>query len=303
MESYKNIFYPENSQSLLSVELDYDDIIVEDSTQTENSQAIELDIKNGYVDEVSYFSGALVENRMLFELHVGSSFNLDDLAERVANFNRDSGYSIQVAFTQLFNSYIMSCNVDSGLSSRHGKARFWYEVSTGTIKTLKHSSNYGLRIRHGLVNRSGHLVSSHKINGYDILPNLYGGGDTCHGGKSEVSVWRDRMGKTSTEPDTLAKSYEVFKGGVGNHDLSSHNRSRDISSTELLRILEEFKTNYVELIEHRYMKRSLLQFVTDFMEALSGRFSTESTRLNLAQLVAILEKTPSFYIEDFIVDA
>lgn len=295
MTNYRNVFFNEEEKKLVGVDLDADDLIIEQEEVVGEAQ--EYDIKHGYINEKGYTTQPYDSASLLYEFHMESHRTEDDLAynmvetPEIANNRR----SVRSAFHVLFMNYLKTCPKDRG-RTRGSMVRFWYNVSGGAITRYTRSSN-GIRLESSLLTRNWGVDSERHAN--DILPNIYGGGDTCHWGLTELRRWRMDRGKRDNEPDTLAKCYELFKAGVGNNDLVSSNSTSSMTHRELIDIVTEFKAEYALKLEHEGMRRHMVAYIDRFVSEMRDEGLNDHTSLNANQLASILEHTPNFYIEDY----
>lgn len=293
--NYKNMFYDDNVGKLVYVKLSSEDLIVQQEETGGESQAVELDIKNGYVGGKGYNTPAMISAPLIYELTNSRGVMPDDVAELIATEPR-VGNHITGAFQVLFNNFIYTCII-AGEHRRQGYTRHRYQISSGAIVNYSRDSR-GLNIKHVLLGESGSIFES--TASYSVLSNIYSGGDTCHWGLTEVNNWRINAGKSEAHPDTLAKSYELFKAGIGNNDLTACNMGVSMDNEEVIAILEEFEREYVDNIPHRGMKRNMKAYMMAFLQELRRMDYDETHRFNANQLATILEKTPNFYIEDYL---
>lgn len=293
MRAYRSIFHDKNLNNLVSVDLEIEDMVVEVEEEGGESLGVEFDVKNGYNYNYGFNTPAYIGTPLLYEYSMAGDLedNMDSDARIIERSRTERG-----AFDMLFKNYILTTTPDEGLS-RRGQGRFWYSLSGGGITTYRKTGR-GLNIRQKLLKRDGQGLE--ESNGNSVLPNMWGGGDTCHGGLADLNEWRERQGKSGGDPDVLSKSYELFKSGVGNTDLLGHNMSRYISNETMEGILTEFQDNYVNNLQDVVKKRKLTGYIHTFKRGLHDRGLTSTNEYNLNNLAGILDKTESYYIEDFL---
>lgn len=300
MTRYKNMFYDERQDRMVSVDLNLDDIIIEpeESRDSGGSQAEDYDIKYGYESSKGYVTPAYVGTPLMYELRTSGLLSDSEVQRKIITDpeltygNRNTRDAFQI----LFQNYIYTSVQDP--SRARGSSRFWYNVSIGTVATYNKVSR-GLDLRQFLLKRNG---TKQGISGsYSVLPNVFSGGETCHGNMQGVNRWQESTGRNSTHPETLAKVYEYFKGGVGNHDLTSSNYISGIPIRDLLGIIEEYRDNYINNIEHEGVRLAMLTYANVYIREIREENSLGSTvSLNTNQLASIMEHSPSYYIEDYL---
>lgn len=298
MRAYRSIFHDKNLNNLVSVDLEIEDMVVDvEGEEGRESQAVEFDVKNGYNYGYGFNTPAYIETPLLYEYSIAGDLEESmDSDARIIDRWSDRSRNVRGAFDMLFKNYILTTTPDEGLS-RRGQGRFWYSLSGGGITTYR-KVNRGLNIRQKLLKRDGQGLE--ESYGNSVLPNIWGGGDTCHGGLADLNEWRESQGKSGGDPDVLYKSYELFKSGVGNTDLLGHNESRDISNGTMEGILTEFQDNYVNNLQDGVKKRKLTGYIDTYKRGLHDRGLTSTNEYNLNNLAGILDKTESYYIEDFL---
>ena len=294
MRAYRSIFHDKNLNNLVSVDLELEDMVVDVEEEGGESQAVEFDVKNGYNYDYGFNTPAYIETPLLYEYNIEGDLgdNMDSDA-RIIERSRN----VRGAFDMLFKNYVLTTTLDEGLSTRRRQKRFWYSLSGGGITTYRKKGR-GLNIRQKLLKRDGQGLE--ETNGHSVLPNIWGGGDTCHGGLDDLNRWRESQGKSGGDPDVLSKSYELFKSGVGNTDLLGYNMSRNISNETMVGILTEFQDNYVNNLQDNVKKRKLTGYIDTYKRGLHERGISDTNPYNLNNLAGILDKTESYYIEDFL---
>lgn len=293
MRAYRSIFHDKNLNNLVSVDLELEDMVVDVEGEGGESQAVEFDVKNGYNYNYGFHTPAYIETPLLYEYNIeGDLGDSMDSDARIIERSRN----VRGAFDMLFKNYVLTTTLDEGLSSSSRK-RFWYRLSGGGITTYQETGR-GLNIKQKLLKRDGQGLE--EPNGNSVLPNIWGGGDTCHGGLGDLKRWRESQGKSGGDPDVLSKSYELFKSGVGNTDLVGRNMSKNISNGTMVEILTEFQVNYVNNLEDDVKKRKLTEYIDTYKRGLHDRGLSNTNDYNLNNLAGILDKTESYYIEDFL---
>ena len=295
MRAYRSIFHDKNLNNLVRVDLELEDMVVEvEEDGQRESQAVEFDIKNGYESGRGHYTPAYIETPLLYEYSLASggvTANMDRNALMIYGSRDERG-----AFEMLFKNYILTTTQDRGLSSGGRRNRFWYNLTGGMVATYRKVGR-GLGLDQLLLKRDGQGFEGTESE--SILPNVWDNGDTCHGALSDVSRWGNNQGKSDNDPDTLAKSYELFKAGVGNTDLQSSNNSKRISNGVMLEIITEFQENYVDYLEDGEQRHIFTEYINSYKEGLRDRGLSNEINYNLNNLASILDKTSSFYVEDF----
>lgn len=297
MSGYKNIFFNDNINNLVGIDIPLDSVIVKDDTETDGvSQAVEFDILHGHVYRNAFHTPAYVEAPMIYEQSLNGARDIAMSIQTDAELvNRNRGE--RSAFIILFNNYLKTCVLDEGLSNGRNKKRFWYSLEGATITKLTPSHGYGLNLSHHKLLRNGRLEQA---EGYGFLPNIYGGGQTCHGNLSELQSWRNNVGAVEDEPRDLGKSFELFKSGVGNDDLVGSNMTKPISNGFMIDIVDELMENYVRHIPSDIVRERMTDYIETYMEGLEAGGRSTSVTYSINQLSAILTHTDKYFIEDYV---
>lgn len=298
MTAYKNMFYDKTVNKIVSIDLTTDDILYEQEGTSTTSLAEEYDITHGYNKNKGYKSSPFIEAPIVFELGIrGNPRNQQDVTDTMqSDADIVSGYRDYTnALNWLANNIMLNQPLDVQTTSRKGRFR---NTITGGMVTTYQSVHRGLDLKHKLLKRVGGFEDD--LNSYNILPNIYDFGETCHGNLGLYDRWLTDSGKRGRDPESLAKKYDLFVGGIGNYDLANSNYTRYILNQEIYNILEDLEENYIPTIEIEQRRRKTENYIETYKEGLRYKGLDEGSRYNAFFLAILVEHTKNHYIEDYV---
>lgn len=300
MKKYRNIFLDKDQRKMVAVEIDLKEAVVEEEEVNQESLAEEYDIKGGYKHGKGHISSANIETSLRFELSLqrgGNSYQRATSTMETDAKILEGHRGVRGAMQVLFNNYILTNMMETN-NGGNRNSRFRYTISSGSIPVFREDSRHGLGLSHFLLKREGTIMEN--LGSHDVWSNIYSEGTTCHGSMGEASSWARNKGLTMDNPKALCNTYQLFKGGVGNHDLSGSNSTRNIRHGEVKEMLEEFQELYVDKLENENQKSKLTTYINSFIIGLEDKGLSRSSDFGVVYIAPIIDKTSSFYIEDYL---